>query len=197
MNLRSRLTIQAIVYFSLILLPALAVLSLFFFDRMVNQFVLAGMWLLAVVGTFMVVKTVATMRGLRDDEKTRQWLDAAGRRDEANSLAEERDEAKEKRLDELRGRKDARLAGGSAKPTHWLSLDDAGLQGQVARLLKKLGRRVQRTGDSAGRGFDLVVDNNAVVQCSTRPKGEANAAATELLATLRANPTCTAALDHG
>jgi len=165
-----------------------------FFDRLLNQFVLVGMWIFAVVGTFLSVKTVATMRGLRDDEKTRQWLDAAGRRDAANAMAEDRDEAKEKLLDELRGRKDARLQSGSTKPSHWTALNDAGLQGQVVRLLKMLGRRVQRTGASTDRGFDLVVDSNAVVRCSSESKAKANAAATELLATLRSNPTCTAAI---
>lgn len=194
MDLRSRLKLQWLGYFSLILLPAFLVLGLFLFDRMLNQFVLVGTWILAVVGTFMAVKTVETMRGLRDDDKTRHWLDAAGRRDAATATAEDRDESNEKLFDELRGRKGARLPASSTKPTHWRDLDDAALKGQVARLMKKLGRRVQRTGDSAHRGFDLVIDNNAIIQCGAGSKGDATAAAQDLLKTLRAHPACTAAI---
>ena len=194
MDLRSRLTFQWLAYFALVLLPTILVLGLFLFDRMLNQFVFAGTMILAVFGAFMALRTVGKMRGIRDDEKTRQWLDGAARRDEAAAMAEERGSENEKLLDELRGRKDARLPSASARPAHWRSLDGTALQGQVVRLLKKLGRRVQRSGDSAYRGFDLVIDNNAVVQCSADSKGEANVAAQQLLKTLRANPACRAAI---
>jgi hypothetical protein len=194
MDTRSRLTIKWIGYFFLVLLPTLLVLFLFFIDRMVNQFVLAGTIVLAIFGAFMAVKTVEKLRGLRDDEKTRQWLDAAARRDVALADAEQRDAANEKLLDELRGRKDARLPSASAKPGHWLNLDPETLQSQVVRLLKMLGRRVQRSGDSTYRGFDLVIDNNAVVQCGAGSKKQANRAADSLLKTLRSNPSCRAAI---
>jgi hypothetical protein len=194
MDLKSRLTIQWAGYFFLVLLPTFLVLGLFLFDRVLNQYVLVGTVILAVFGAFMSVKTVGTMRGLRDDEKTRQWLDAAARKDAATAMAEDRDAEKEKLLDELRGGKDARLPAASTRPAHWRGLDDAALQSQVVRLLKKLGRRVQRSGDSAYRGFDLVIDNNAVIQCGADSKGKANVAADKLLKTMRANPTCTAAI---
>jgi hypothetical protein len=194
MDARSRLTFQWLGYFALVLLPTFLVLSFFLLDRMLNQFVLAGTMVLAVFGAFMAVKTVGTLRGIRDDEKTRQWLDGAARRDEATAMAEDRDSEKEKLLDELRGRKDARLPPASARPAHWRSLDAAALQSQVVRLLKMLGRRVQRSGDSAFRGFDLVIDNNAIVRCSADSKGEANVAAQQLLKTLRANPGCRTAI---
>jgi hypothetical protein len=194
MKLRTRLTLRWVVCFILILLPVFLVSGLFFFDRMLNQIVLAVLWVLSIVGTFVAVKTVETMRGLADDDKTLQWLDAARRRDAAAAEAEARNQANEKLLDELRGRKDARLPKGCDTPGHWRRLDDAGLQSQVVRLLKKLGRRVQRTGDSAHRGFDLVIDNNAVAQCSADSKRNANKAANDLLTTLRGNPTCTAAI---
>jgi len=181
MDLRSRLKIQWLGYFSLILLPAFLALSLFLLNRVLSQFVLAGSWILAVFGTVMAFKMVETMRGLRDDDKTRQWLQNAGLRDAATATAEDRDESNEKLLDELRGRKDARLPPSCTKPAHWRGLDDAALQGQVARLMKKLGRRVQRTGDSAHRGFDLVIDNNAIVQCGADSKKAAHAAAQDLL----------------
>jgi hypothetical protein len=142
----------------------------------------------------MVFKTVETMRGLPDDEKTQQWLEGAARRDAATADAEDRDAAKEKLLAELRGGKDARLPAASAKPSHWRKLDDATLKSQIIRLLKMLGRRVQRSGDSTFRGFDLVIDNNAIVRCSAGSKGDANAAAQDLLTTVRAHPACTAAI---
>jgi hypothetical protein len=194
METRSRLTLKGLGYFALVLLPTFLVLGFFLFDRMLSQFVLAGTLILAVFGAFMVMKTVEKLRGVRDDEKTRQWLDAAARRDEAMATAENRDVEKEKLLAELRGRKDARLPAASAKPGHWRGLDPETLQSQVVRLLKMLGRRVQRSGDSAHRGFDLVIDNNAVVQCSADSKKNANVAAEKLLKTLRANPTCRAAI---
>lgn len=194
MNLKTRMMLQWIGYFSLVLLPVALVLGLFLFNKVLNQMVLAGTWVVAVFGAVMAAHTVGKMRALRDDERTRQWLAAAERRDEAAALAEERDAEKAKLLEELRGRKDARLPRTSAKPGHWRNLENAALQGQVVRLLKMLGRRVQRSGDSAARGFDLVIDGNAVAVCSANPKGEANAAAEKLLAVLRANPTCTAAI---
>jgi len=194
MNTRSRLTLKWLGYFGLVLLPTFVVLGLFFVDRMVNQFVLTGTLILAVFGAIMAVKTVEQLRGIRDDDKTRQWLDAAVRRDETLAAAENRDAAKEKLLAELRGRKDARLPAASAKPGHWRSLDPEALQSQVVRLLKMLGRRVQRSGDSAYRGFDLVIDNNAVVLFGADSKSSANVAAVKLLKTLRANPTCKAAI---
>ena len=193
MDTKSRLTLKWLGYFALVLLPTFLVLSFFFFDRMLNQFILAGTTIVAAFGAFMAIKTVETLRGVRDDEKTRQWLDAAARRDLA-AAAQNQDSEKEKLLDELRGRKDARLAAASARPAYWRSLDADALQSQVVRLLKKLGRRVQRSGDSAYRGFDLVIDNNAVVLCGAESKKQANAAAEKLLATLRANPTCKAAI---
>ena len=194
MDLKSRLALQWIGYFSLTLLPSFLVMGLFLVDRMLNRYVLFATIGLAIFGAFMTVKTVERMRGLRDDERTIQWLHAAGRRDEATSVAEDRDAAKEKLLDELRGRKDARLPVSSGKAAHWRGLDDAALQSQVVRLLKMLGRRVQRTGDSAHRGFDLVIDNNAIVQCGAGSKKIAHAAAQELLKNLRAHPGCTAAV---
>ena len=53
---------------------------------------------------------------------------------------------------------------------------------------------MQRSGDSAFRGYDLVIDNNAIVQCGAGPKGKSKVEAEQLLKTLRANPTCTAAI---
>jgi hypothetical protein len=194
MDLRLRLAIQSAGYFSLILLPTFLVLGLFFVNRMLNQYVLIATIGLAVFGTFMVIKTVETIRGLPDDEKTQQWLEAAARKDAASANAEDRDAEKEKLLAELRGGKDARLPPASAKPAHWRALDDAALKSQVVRLLKMLGRRVQRSGDSIYRGFDLVIDNKAIVQCSAGPKGGATAAAQDLLTTVRAHPACTAAI---
>jgi hypothetical protein len=194
MDVRSRLRILSAFYFFLILLPTFLVLGLFLVNRMLNQYVLIATILLAVFGTFMVFKTVEEMRGLPDDEKTQNWLEAAARKDAATAEAEDRDAAKEKLLAELRGRKDARLPKASAKPAYWRGLDDAALKGQVVRLLKLLGRRVQRSGDSAFRGFDLVIDNNAIVQCNAGPKRSANAAAQDLLTTVRAHPACTAAI---
>jgi hypothetical protein len=194
MNTRSRLTITWLGYFALILLPSFLVLSLFLLDRMLNQFVLVGTLVLAVFGAFMAVKTVEAMRGLRDDERTRQWLDAAERRDQAKSAAEDRDVQKEKLLEELRGGRDARLPAESASPRYWRNLGAEALQSQIVRLLKKLGRRVQRSGDSAYRGFDLVIDNNAIVRCGAEPKNKAMLAAEQLLRTMRANPTCKAAI---
>ena len=194
MDTKSRLTIRWIGYFALVLLPSLLVLGLFLFDRMLNQFVLAGTMILAVFGAVMTIKTVEKLRSLRDDDKTRQWLDAAARRVEEMASAENRDAEKEKLLDELRGRKDARLPAASVKPGYWSALDSETLQRQIVRLLKILGRRVQRSGDSAHRGFDLVIDNSAVVQCSADSKNKAHVAAEQLLKTLRANPTCRAAI---
>lgn len=194
MQLRSRLTIQWLAYFGLVLLPSALVIGLFVFDRMINQYVLAGTLLLAVFGAFMTVKTVDKMRGIRDDERTQQWLDAAARRDATASQALQRDAEQEKLLGELRGHKDAKLPQSSATPGYWMTLDDAALQSQIVRLLKKLGRRVQRSGDSAFRGFDLVIDNNAIAQCGSGPKGESKVAALQLLKTLRSNPTCVAAI---
>lgn len=194
MKLKTRLSIQWLISFLLILLPVFVVVGLFFIDKMLSQIVLAGLWVVAVVGTVVAVKTVEKMRGLRDDERTIQWLDFARRRDASTAVAEGRDQANEKLVDELRGGKDARLPAGSGVPKYWFGLDDAALQSQVVRLLKKLGRRVQRSGDSAGRGFDLVVDNNAIVRCGAGAKGEANRTAQELLMALRANPTCVAAI---
>jgi hypothetical protein len=169
-------------------------LGFFFANRMLNQYVLIATIVLAIFGTFMVIKTVETMRGLRDDKKTQQWLDAAARKDAATADAEDRDAEKEKLLAELRGGKDARLPAASAKPAHWRALDDAALKSQIVRLMKMLGRRVQRSGDSTYRGFDLVIDNNAIVQCSAGSKGDAAAAAQHLLTTVRAHPACTAAI---
>ena len=194
MDVRFRLRIQLAFYFFLILLPTILILGLFFVNRMLNQYVLIATIALAVFGMFMVFKTVETMRGLPDDEKTKHWLEAAARKDTATAEAEERDAAKEKLLAELRGRKDARLPKASAKPAYWRGLDDATLKGQIVRLLKMLGRRVQRSGDSTYRGFDLVIDNNAIVQCDAGPKRGANAAAEDLLSTIRAHPACTAAI---
>lgn len=194
MQLKARLSIQWLAYFVLVLLPSFAVFGLFLVDKMINPYVLAVLLLLAVFGAFMTVKTVEKMRGIRDDVRTRQWLDAAARRDAATADAEDRDEAKEKLLDELRGRKDATLPKASSTPGHWSKLDDAVLQSQIVRLLKKLGRRVQRSGDSAFRGFDLVIDNNAIVQCGTGPKNKSKVAAERLLKTMRSNPTCRAAI---
>jgi hypothetical protein len=116
------------------------------------------------------------------------------RKDAVGAEAEDRDAEKEKLLEELRGGKDAKLPKASSTPGHWLNLDDQDLQRQIVRLLKKLGRRVQRSGDSAFRGFDLVIDNNAIVQCGTGPKGRSKVAAEQLLNVLRSNPTCTAAI---
>jgi hypothetical protein len=149
---------------------------------------------LAIFATYMVVRTVGKIRGLPDDEKTRRWLDAAKRKDATAAEAEDRDAEKKKLLAELRGVKDARLPAASTKPAHWCALDDAALKSQVVRLLKMLGRRVQRSGDSTSRGFDLVIDNNAIVQCGAGSKGDATALAEDLLATLRAHPACTAAI---
>ena len=183
MDLRSRLAIQSAGYFFLILLPTFLVLGLFLANRMLNQYVLIATIGLAVFGTFMVIKTVDTMRGLPDDDKTQKWLEAAARKDAASADDENRD-----------AEKDARLPPASAKPGHWRALDDAALKSQVVRLLKMLGRRVQRSGDSIYRGFDLVIDNKAIVQCSAGPKKGATAAAQDLLTTVRANPACTAAI---
>jgi hypothetical protein len=194
MNVRTRLMIQWLVYFSLTLVPTVLVLGLFLIDRTLDRYVLAATLVLAVFGALMAIRTVATMRGIRDDDKTRQWLAAAERRAAATAAAEVRDAANEKLLDELRGRKDARLPVTSSKPAHWRKLEDTALQSQVARLLKKLGRRVQRSGDSEYRGFDLVVDNNAIVQCKADSKREATTAVHALLTTLRANPACTAGI---
>jgi hypothetical protein len=193
-NARSRLTLQWLGYFALVILPSFLVLVLFVFDRMLNRFVLAGTLVLAVFGAFMTVKTVEAMRGLRDDDRTRDWLDAAARRDQAVSEAENRDFAKEQLLEELRGGRDARLPAESGKPGYWRHLAPEVLQNQIVRLLKKLGRRVQRSGDSDYRGFDLVIDNNAIVQCGAEPKKKAKVAAEQLLRTMRANPTCKAAI---
>ena len=194
MDLRRRLAVQSAGYFFLIFLPTFLVLGFFFANRMLNQYVLIATIVLAVFGTFMVFKTVETMRGLRDDEKTQQWLEAAARKDAATADAEDRDAAKEKLLAELRGGKDARLPAASAKPAHWRGLDDATLKSQVVRLLKILGRRVQRSGDSTYRGFDLVIDNNAIIRCGAGAKRDANGAAQDLLTTVRAHPACTAAI---
>jgi len=194
MNLRSRLTVQSVGYFFLILLPTFLVVGFFLANRLLNQYVLIATIVLAIFATFMVIKTVESMRGLRDDEKTEQWLEAAARKDAATADAEDRDAEKEKLLAELRGGKDARLPAASAKPAHWRGLDDAALKSQIVRLLKMLGRRVQRSGDSTFRGFDLVIDNNAIVQCCAGSKGDATAAAKDLLTTIRAHPACTAAI---
>lgn len=194
MNLRLSLKTQLAFYYLLILLPSFLVLGLFFVNLMLNQYVLIATILLAVFGMFMVFKTVETMRGLPDDEKTQQWLEAAARKDAAVAEAEERDAANEKLLAELRGRKDARLPAASAKPAYWRALNDAALKSQIVRLLKMLGRRVQRSGDSTFRGFDLVIDNNAIVQCGAGSKRDANDAAQDLLTTVRAHPACTAAI---
>jgi len=194
MDLRSRLTVQSVGYFSLILLPTFLVVGFFLANRLLNQYVLIATIVLAIFATFMVIKTVESMRGLRDDEKTEQWLEAAARKDAATADAEDRDAEKEKLLAELRGGKDARLPAASAKPAHWRGLDDAALKSQIVRLLKMLGRRVQRSGDSTFRGFDLVIDNNAIVQCGAGSKGGATAAAKDLLTTIRAHPACTAAI---
>jgi hypothetical protein len=194
MERKTRLTIQWIAYFALVLLPSFMVFGLFLVDKIINQYLLAGLLVLAIFGAFMTVKTVEKMRGLRDEDRTRQWLDAAARKDAASAESEDRDAEKEKLLDELRGRKDAKLPTASATPGHWLSLDDAALQSQIARLLKKVGRRVQRSGDSAFRGYDLVIDNDAIVQCGTGPKAQSKVAADQLLKVLRSNPTCTAAV---
>jgi len=193
-DLKSRLTVQSVGYFLLILLPSFLVVGFFFANRMLNQYVLIATIVLAIFATFMVFKTVGTMRGLRDDEKTQQWLEAAARKDAAAADAEDRDAEKEKLLSELRGGKDARLPAASTKPAHWRALDDAALRSQIVRMLKMLGRRVQRSGDATFRGFDLVIDNNAIVQCGAGSKGDAAAVAKNLLTTLRANPTCTAAI---
>jgi hypothetical protein len=194
MQLRTRLTIQWIAYFGLVLLPSVVVVGLFLVDKLINQYLLVGLIVLAIGGAFMTIKTVEKMRGVRDDERTRQWLDAALRKDAVSAEAEDRDAEKEKLLEELRGGKDAKLPKASSTPGHWLNLDDQDLQRQIVRLLKKLGRRVQRSGDSAFRGFDLVIDNNAIVQCGTGPKGRSKVAAEQLLNVLRSNPTCTAAV---
>ena len=194
MDLRSRLTVQSAGYFLLILLPTFLMLGFFFAGRRLDQRVLIATIVLAFFGTFMTIKTVGTIRGLPDDEKTRQWLDAAARKDAATADAEDRDAEKAKLLAELRGGKDARLPAASAKPAHWRALDDAALKSQIVRLLKMLGRRVQRSGDSTFRGFDLVIDNNAILQCGAGPKGDATAAAKNLLTTVRAHPACTAAI---
>jgi len=191
MDLRSRLAVQSAGYFLLILLPTFLMLGFFFAGRRLDQRVLIATIVLAFFGTFMAIKTVGTIRGLPDDEKTRQWLDAAARKDAATADAEDRDAEKEKLLAELRGGKDA---AASAKPAHWRGLDDAALKSQIGRLLKMLGRRVQRSGDSTFRGFDLVIDNNAIVQCGAGPKRGATAAAKDLLTTVRAHPACTAAI---
>jgi hypothetical protein len=193
-NTKSRLTLAWLGYFALVLLPTFLVLGLFLFDRMLNQFVLAGTLVLAVFGAFMAVRTVDAMRGLRDDERTRQWLEAAERRDRAKSAADDRDLQKEKLLEELRGGRNLRLSAESKTPAYWRHLAPEALQSQIVRLLKKLGRRVQRSGDSAYRGFDLVIDNNAIVKCGTDSKKEAKLAAEQLLRTMRANPTCKAAI---
>jgi hypothetical protein len=181
-------------YFFLIFLPTILVLGFFLANRLLNQYVLIVTIVLAIFSTFMVIKTVEKMRGLPDDDKTQQWLAAAARKDALTADAEDRDADKEKLLAELRGGKDARLPSTSAKPGHWHGLDDAALKSQVVRLLKMLGRRVQRSGDSTYRGFDLVIDNNAIIQCSAGSKAKAKAAAQELLTTVRAHPTCTAAI---
>ena len=194
MELRSRLAAQSAGYFFLIFLPTFLVLGFFFANRMLNQWVLIATIVLEVFGTFMVFKTVETMRGLSDDDKTQQWLEAAARKDAATADAEDRDAEKEKLLAELRGGKDARLPSASAQPAYWRGLDDAALKNQTIRLLKMLGRRVQRSGDAIFRGFDLVIDNNAVVQCGAGPKGDATAAAQDLLKTVRAHPACRAAV---
>jgi len=194
MDLKSRLAAQSAGYFFLILLPTFLVLGFFFANRTLNQYVLIVSIVLAVFGTFMIIKTVETMRGLLDDDKTQQWLEAAARKDAAVADAEDRDAEKEKLLAELRGGKDAKLPAASAQPAYWRGLDDAALKNQTIRLLKMLGRRVQRSGDAAFRGFDLVIDNNAIVQCSAGPKGDATAAAQDLLTTVRAHPSCTAAV---
>ena len=194
MDLRSRLAVQSAGYFLLILLPTFLMLGFFFAGRRLDQRVLIATIVLAFFGTFMAIKTVGTIRGLPDDEKTKQWLDAAARKDAATADAEDRDAEKEKLLAELRGGKDARLPAASAKPAHWRGLDDAALKSQIGRLLKMLGRRVQRSGDSTFRGFDLVIDNNAIVQCGAGPKRDATAAAKDLLTTVRAHPACTAAI---
>ena len=194
MTKKARLAVQWLCYFGLTLLPSILVLGLFLFNRMINQYVLAVTLAGAVFGVFMAVKTVEKMRGLPDDDKTAWWLQTAENRDRAQAESGDRDAQQEKLLGELRGRKDARLPASSGTPAHWRNLDDADLQGQVARLLKKLGRRVQRTGDAEYRGFDLVVDNNTIVKCSARPKKMANAAAQDLLATFRRQPACATAI---
>ena len=194
MTTRARLAVRWLGFFSLTILPSVLVLGLFFLNRMINPYVLGISLAGAVFGLFMAVKTVESMRGLADDDKTAWWLKTAETRDRAQAQSGERDAGQEKLLDELRGRKDARLPASSAKPAHWRSLDDAALQSQVARLLKKMGRRVQRTGDAEYRGFDLVVDNNTIVKCSAQPKRMANPAAEKLLATFRGQPACTTAI---
>ncbi len=194
MRARTRLTLQWIGYFSLTLLPSAVVLILFLMNRvLVTPVLIAGIGL-AAFGAFKAITTIERMRGLRDDERTVQWLEIANRRDRAIAEARDGAVADEKLLAELRGHKDARLPAASAKPSYWRGLDESVLLGQTVRLLKMLGRRVQRTGDSAHRGFDLVIDNNAIVQCGSEPKRMADRAAHELLKTLRAHPACTAAI---
>ena len=194
MDLRLRLKVQLVVCFLLILQPTFLVLGFFFANRMLNEYVLIATIGLAIFATYMVVRTVGKIRGLPDDEKTRRWLEAAKRKDATAAEAEDRDAEKKKLLAELRGVKDARLPAASTKPAHWCALDDAALKSQVVRLLKMLGRRVQRSGDSTSRGFDLVIDNSAIVQCGAGSKGDSTALAKDLLATLRAHPACTAAI---
>jgi Restriction endonuclease len=193
-TIRTRLMLQWLGYFSLTLLPSALVLILFLMNRVLGTPALFAGVGLAAFGTFMAIKTIERLRGLRDDEKTVQWLEAAVRRDRAVAEARDGDAKDEKLVAELRGHKDARLPQASARPSYWRGLDDVTLQGQIVRLLKKLGRRVQRSGDSTYRGFDLVIDNNSIVLCKTESKRKANRAALELLKTLRAHPACTAAI---
>ncbi len=194
LTIRTQLMLRWLGYFLLTLLPSALVLLLFLMNRVLATPALFASVGLAAFATFKAVKTIERMRGLRDDERTVHWLEAARRRDRA--VAEVRDGAveDEKLLAELRGQKDARLPAASAKPSYWRGLDDPVLLGQTVRLLKMLGRRVQRSGASAHRGFDLVIDNNSIVQCGSASKRMANEAAHELLETLRAHPACAAAI---
>jgi hypothetical protein len=81
--------LQWLGYFSLTLLPSALVLILFLMNRVLGTPALFAGVGLAAFGTFMAIKTIERLRGLRDDEKTVQWLEAAVRRDRA--VAEARD----------------------------------------------------------------------------------------------------------
>ena len=194
MNARTRLMAQACGFFSLIMLPTVLVMIQFLRNKRLNSVVFAGSIVLATFGLIMVVRIVAKLRGFRDDVRTRAWLEAMQRRTEAAADMKDAKDKDSKLLAELRGQVRARLSPSAKQPSHWKGLDDKDLQHHLIQLLRLLGRRVQRAGDSAAGAFDLVVDNSAIVSCRAQSKSDAKAAAERLSKFLRANPNCSAAI---
>ena len=179
MSYRVRVWTQWAGYFLLVMSPSLLVVLWLVFGVRLNRGLQSVLIVVALAGFVGAQGTVEKLRSVAEDDKIRSWLAAARRRDKTTAGAMIDDDP---------------LPAEMGKQAHWRRIDGEKLERALARVLRRLGRRVQRAGDLRHKGIDLVVDGSTIVQFTADGKRATSLEVQGLYAVRRSYPVCRTAI---